>query len=178
MNRKSLFVPGKRKYVRGQRPKVDCILCSILEKDSKVDLLVLAEDRSVFVTMNLFPYNPGHVMVVPKRHVTDIRDCTLAELKAIEKWTHKLLDVIDDEYAPSGYNIGYNLGSASGASIDHVHCHIVPRFINEIGFIDTIGETRIHVDDPAIGMENLKMRLAKKGKKKPRRHRDTEKRKK
>lgn len=160
MTRPLLFVPGKLRYVRGDRPKVDCILCATLSRDKKVTNLIVAEDRLVYVTLNLFPYNPGHLMIVPRRHITDLRASTAAERRSIDAWTLRLLDVLDRLYQPSGYNLGYNLGMFSGASIPHLHLHVVPRFKNEAGFIDIISGARIHVDDPSVAVRRLKRALA------------------
>lgn len=157
-----LFVPSKRHYVRGQRPKVDCILCALRRKDPAVESLILAADKQVFITLNLFPYNPGHLMIVPNRHLTDPRQYTASESKAIERWTTRLLDALDDLYQPMGYNIGYNIGASSGASIEHIHLHIVPRFKNEVGFIDVIGGARVHVEDPKTALTLLAKKLSPK----------------
>lgn len=161
MKRELLFVPSKSQYVRGKRPAVDCILCAISRGDRKVDNLVLAGDRLVFLTLNLFPYNPGHLMVVPRRHVADPRELKPAERRAMERWTDRALDALDEVHAPHGYNIGYNLGRDAGASIAHLHLHIVPRYCNEIGFIDIVGGARVHVADPAETLVQLRKTLAK-----------------
>lgn len=166
IRRDVLFVPEKKHYVRGDRPKVDCILCSVEREDEGVKNLILAQDSHVFVTLNLFPYNPGHLMVVPRRHVVDPRHCNPEERASIEEWTYRLLDVLDELYNPAGYNIGYNIGESSGASIPHLHRHIVPRFKNEIGFLDVIGGTRVHVEDPAEALAKLKEALRGDGLKK------------
>lgn len=160
MKRHHLFVPSKRAYVRGERPGVACILCALKERDPKVENLILAKDRAVFITLNLFPYNPGHVMIVPNRHVTDPRHYKKSESAAIEKWTNRILNALDRLYQPQGYNVGYNIGTSAGASIEHIHLHIVPRFRNEIGFIDVIGGTRVHVEDPSVSLAALKKELA------------------
>lgn len=152
-------MPHKKGYVRGDRPKVECILCSVARKDPQVVNLRVAGDRHVFITMNLFPYNPGHIMIVPRRHILDPRARTRAERESMDRWTHRVLDLLDELFAPAGYNVGYNVGLSSGASIEHLHLHIVPRFRNEIGFIDVIGGSRVHVDDPRVTLETLKERL-------------------
>lgn len=159
--RHSLFVPSKRDYVRGARPKVDCILCSVRDRDAKVSRLVVAEDRNFLVSLNLFPYNPGHLLVFPRRHIEDYRDLSPTEARALDRWTRRILDQLDAEYKPSGYNLGFNLGRPAGASIAHLHLHIVPRFPNEVGFIDTIGGARIHVDDPFAAAKRLRRRLTR-----------------
>lgn len=152
-------MPSKRLYVRGRRPAVDCILCAVLRCDERVSSLLVTEDRHVFVTLNLYPYNPGHVMIVPRRHIIDPRERTEAERRAMDRWTDRLLAALDRMYAPAGYNIGYNIGAAGGASLEHLHIHIVPRFRNEIGFIDVIGGARVHVDDPSEALVQLRTEL-------------------
>lgn len=165
--RELLFVPAKQRYVRGDRPAVDCIFCAVLKRRPEVDDLTVAVDRHLFVTMNLFPYNPGHLMIIPRRHVMDPRSLTPAERSAIDRWTRHLLDTLDEIYSPMGYNVGYNIGTSAGASIDHLHLHIVPRYKNEIGFIDLIGGARVHVDHPRAALEELRRKLGYRAKKRP-----------
>ncbi len=158
--RHPLFVPAKRDYVRGARPRVDCILCSVRDRDAKVARLVVAEDRNFLVSLNLFPYNPGHLLGFHRRHIEDFLHLTAREVRALDRWTRRILDDLDAEYEPAGYNIGFNLGRPAGASIGHLHLHIVPRFPNEVGFIDVIGGARVHVDDPAAAARRLRKRFA------------------
>ncbi|RMH56187.1 MAG: HIT domain-containing protein [Candidatus Hydrogenedentota bacterium] len=155
MKRRILFVPGKLPYVRGERPKVDCILCAVLRDDPRVDRLVLARDRSVFVTLNLYPYNPGHVMVVPRRHIVDPREATESERRAMALWRDRVMDALDEIYSPAGYNIGYNVGKRSGASLEHLHLHVVPRYKNEIGFLDVLSGTRVIVEEPGVSARKI-----------------------
>ncbi len=161
--RELLFVPSKRKYVRGERPRVDCILCATRDGDPRVENLVIVRDRLAFLTLNLFPYNPGHLMIVPNRHVSDPRHLAPAESRALDAWTRRALDALDARYGPSGYNVGYNVGPAAGASLEHLHLHVVPRFRNEIGFIDVVGGARVHVDDPAEAVADLRRILSRGG---------------
>jgi len=144
-----LFVPNKYRYVRGERPNVKCILCAIRDNDKRVKNLTVYSTPIFIVSMNLYPYSPGHLLIFPKRHITDIRNLTKREELAASKLKGLCLDVLDQALSPHGYNIGLNLGSWSGASIPHLHWHIVPRFKNEIGFIDIIAGTRLIVDNPA-----------------------------
>lgn len=147
--RKNLFVPNKMSYARGKnRPEVDCILCGIVRNDATVVNLNVYESPLFVVSLNLYPYTPGHLMVFPKRHIVDIREYTdeeATELFALEKLC---LSVLDELYTPHGYNLGYNIGPAAGASIEHVHLHIVPRYQRELGFIDIIGGAKVIVEEP------------------------------
>ena len=147
--RKNLFVPNKMAYVRGKnRPSVECILCAIAQHDERVESLEVYQSPSFVVSLNLYPYSPGHLLLFPKRHIVDIRELTdeeAMELHAIQKLC---IDVLDEVYSPHGYNLGYNIGRAAGASIQHLHLHIVPRYNRELGFIDIIGGAKIIVEEP------------------------------
>lgn len=150
------IVANKLDYAKGKRPDVDCILCGIVREDPKVKSLVVHREKGYFITLNLYPYNPGHLMVVPERHVEDIR--ALSEEEALDM--HRLqvltLDVLDAEYQPGGFNVGYNLGPSSGASIPHLHLQVVPRYATEIGFFDILSDSRVIVEDPHVTMERLR----------------------
>jgi ATP adenylyltransferase len=155
IERNNLFIPSKLDYARGVRPAVDCILCSIIEGDAVVERLELWRDSNVLVTANIHPYNPGHLMVLPLRHVVDPRDLTPLEWQAMNRTVCKCMSVLEGAYQPSGFNVGFNTGGASGASIDHLHMHIVPRYHRELGFMDIIGGSRIIVEDPVRMVEQL-----------------------
>ena len=148
MKRKNLFVPNKREYVRGNRPNVDCILCSILNGDPEVVDLMVHRTDLFGVTLNLYPYNAGHVMIFPIRHIIDPREYNAREVFELHELEKLSLDILQSLYTPMGFNVGYNLGRTSGQSIPHVHLHIVPRYPNEVGFMDIIGGAKIVVEDP------------------------------
>ena len=149
---------GKLDYVQGTaRPDVDCILCSVRDNDERVINLKVYQDDLAFVVLNLYPYNPAHLMVVPTRHVVKYIDLNKQELLHLSRMIQGLELMIDDIYNPKGYNIGMNQGIGSaGASIDHVHFHIVPRYGSELGYIDIVGNTRIVVE----GLESVKKKIS------------------
>lgn len=149
IKRRTLLVANKLGYIRGhERPQVDCILCGIVRRDPRVVSLEIYRTRQILVSLNLYPYTPGHLLVLPLRHVTDIRQLTAAEQRAMLAAQGHCLDLIEHEYRPRGFNLGYNQGESSGASIDHLHLHVVPRYRNEVGFIDVVGGARVIVQDP------------------------------
>ena len=144
----------KMKYVRGDRPS-GCILCLVRDKSPEVvDLTVHSEDL-LTVTVNLYPYNPGHVMVFPNRHVQDIRDFTPEEEARVSAVTRIFVDVLEVTHHPSGFNIGYNMGAAAGASIDHLHLHIIPRYPREVGIADLVAGKRVLIEDPRTTQERI-----------------------
>jgi len=142
------IIPDKMAYARGARPPVDCILCAVAADDPRVERLVVFRHTRFYVTLNLYPYNPGHVMVVPLRHVEDVRQLDGDEQRDLHLLQHLALNVLEREYNPGGFNVGYNLGRASGASIPHLHLQIVPRYGTELGFFDILGDSRVIVEEP------------------------------
>ena len=160
--RNNLFVPGKMKYARGKkRPDVECILCAIVEGSDKVARLEVHRSELFVVTLNLYPYTPGHLMVFPKRHITDPRELSCEEVLELHRMQNLCLDVLESVYTPHGFNLGYNLGDAGGASIAHLHFHIVPRYRRETGFIDIIAGTKIIVEDPNVSLAHIRAAFEK-----------------
>ena len=159
MERSYLFNTDKIKYVKGDKPSVECILCAIAENNPLVKNLNVYTSEKFIIAVNLFPFNPGHVMIFPKRHICNPCEMTGSEASEMHALLVKTIACIDQEFKPSGYNIGYNLGDGSGASIKHLHQHIVPRYTNEVGFLDVLSGTRVIVSDPVEVMERLKVKF-------------------
>jgi len=159
LERSYLFNTDKIKYVKGDKPSVECILCAIRDNDPQVKNLNVHTSENFIIAVNLFPFNPGHVMIFPKRHVCHVKELTDPEAAEMHSLLVQAIKFIDEEFSPSGYNIGYNLGDGSGASIPHLHQHIVPRYTNEVGFLDVLSGTRVIVSDPVQVMERLKLKF-------------------
>lgn len=149
-------------YVQGKsRPDVECILCSVRDDDERVKSLKVYQDDVVFVCLNMYPYNPAHLMVVPNRHVARYVDLTKDELVHVFRMIQGLQLMLDDLYSPRGYNIGMNQGRAAGGSIEHLHVHVVPRYGDEIGYIDIVGNTRVVVEGLSSVQEKVKNNIEK-----------------
>ncbi|GAB1482774.1 HIT domain-containing protein [Treponema sp.] len=134
-------------YLRGQRPE-GCILCLVRDGGEDVVDLSVYRAEGFIVSLNLYPYNPGHLMVFPERHVIDIRELSPPERAAMDRVIDTSLGVLDREFKPSGYNIGWNMGLVAGASIDHLHAHIIPRYQREIGIAELLAGKRVLVENP------------------------------
>ena len=153
--------PGKLSDIRGEKPDFPCILCAIRDREPKVTNFEITRNKQMIVSLNLYPYNPGHVMIFPMRHLTDIRDLTDEEIMQMHRLQGKVMAVLESVYGPSGFNIGYNLGETSEASIEHIHCHVVPRHRNEIGLLEMISQgVRVLVEDPLDTLEKLRKAFA------------------
>ena len=137
----------KLTYLTGKKPD-GCILCLVRDKSPEVDSLLVHETPLTIVSLNLYPYNPGHLLVFAKRHVKDIRELTPPERADIDAVSRLCLDVLDGTHGPAGYNIGYNMGLVAGASIEHLHLHIIPRYPREIGIAELFAGQRLLVQDP------------------------------
>ncbi len=106
--------------------------------------LVVARGELVYVVLNLYPYNPGHLMVVPYRRVSELEDLTDAESAELMAFTQKAIRVIKSVSNPGGFNVGLNLGKVSGGSLaEHLHMHVVPRWIGDANFITIVGGTKM-----------------------------------
>jgi ATP adenylyltransferase len=123
-----------------------CIFCHISEPGR--DELVLIRGRVSFVILNLYPYNNGHVMVVPNRHTPNLAALSAEEQAELMRLTRHAEIAITEAYAPQGINIGINLGKPAGAGVlDHLHVHLVPRWNGDTNFMTAIGETRVLPED-------------------------------
>jgi ATP adenylyltransferase len=106
--------------------------------------LVVARGEQVYVVLNLYPYNPGHLMVVPYRRVSELEDLNEAESAELMAYTQKAIRVIKAVSRPMGFNVGLNLGKVSGGSLaEHLHMHVVPRWVGDANFITIIGGTKM-----------------------------------
>ncbi|MFX0100948.1 MAG: HIT family protein [Candidatus Hodarchaeota archaeon] len=134
---------GKLVYIKNKKSDGKCIFCIIKDKGIDETTKKLFQDGDIFVVLNAYPYNPGHLMIVPNRHVAKFVDLSKDEVDKITDYLKRSQTLLKKELGCEGFNVGFNEGNFSGASISaHFHLHVVPRFKNELGFIDIIGKTR------------------------------------
>ena len=151
-----LFNPYKLKYATKKKSANDeCILCSIANQSQETDSLEIYRADNFIISVNLYPFNTGHLMIFPIRHIEHIEDLTESEALQMHKLMVTTVKLLKSEYNPHGFNIGYNLENSSGASIRHIHQHIVPRYENEIGFLDVLSGTKVVITDPTEVRDNL-----------------------
>jgi len=126
-----------------------CVLCRAIGGASGADRLVVHAGERNFVVMNLFPYNGGHVMVAPRRHVGSLAEATLEELSEMMALARRLEAVFQEAYRPDGINVGMNLGRPAGAGVaDHIHMHVVPRWTGDTNFMTVVSGTRVIPEEP------------------------------
>jgi ATP adenylyltransferase len=139
------------------KPKRDgCILCMLRDRSPEVEDLTILETDEAYLAHNLYPYNPGHLLIFPRRHVEDVRHYSDQEQNVINRLTSYAMDLLEKIYSPQGYNVGYNMGHCAGASIAHLHLHIIPRYPAELGIADLIGGKRVLVESPFDTVARLK----------------------
>jgi len=142
--RKNLWAPWRIEYILGPKDGA-CFLCG-RERDSgaKDDFMVVGRGESVFVMLNAFPYNAGHLLVAPYAHVDDIAKLPPDTLNELMGFTVKAKQLLAGLMRPDGFNIGFNLGAAAGAGLEsHVHEHIVPRWVGDTNFMPVLDDTRV-----------------------------------
>ncbi len=159
--KRHLFATNKLDYCRGKRPDVDCILCAVLAGDPRVESLLVWESKRLAVCLNLYPYNPGHLMIFPRKHVERFRDLKERDAMEIHRVTARSLRALERVYHPPGFNLGWNLGDHSGASIKHLHFHVVPRYAREVGFMDLVGKARVVVEHPQKTLAGMRKAFKK-----------------
>ncbi|MCK5345610.1 MAG: HIT domain-containing protein [Candidatus Heimdallarchaeota archaeon] len=150
---------GKLNYAKGDRPDVECIFCAVRDDDSRVQAFKIYQERDLFITPNLYPYNSGHIMVIPSRHVEQFTDLTIAERNRIFEVVIQSQSLLKAIFSPVGFNVGWNQGRTAGASIQHIHIHVVPRYEAELGYIDIIGGTKIILEPLSEVIRKIQERL-------------------
>lgn len=129
------------------RTDAGCIFCDAYAHPER-DSLIVARGRVTFIILNLYPYNSGHLMVVPARHVATLAQTTGEEQAELMRFTRHAEIALTEVYTPQGLNIGMNLGRPAGAGVlDHLHVHVVPRWNGDTNFMSVIGETRVLPED-------------------------------
>lgn len=141
-----LYTPWRMSYLRGEKKKpiVDCIFCAKpLTTDDAAEHMVF-RSKFVYVTLNLYPYNNGHMMIIPYEHVDSPEKLSAEALTDLMLTTNNALTTLRTVYNPQAFNMGANLGEAAGAGIaGHFHFHIVPRWAGDTNYMSVVGTTRV-----------------------------------
>jgi len=143
-----LYAPWRDDYVAGKKMDV-CVFCHIsTNPDTDEVHYVLYRDEHCFIVMNVYPYTPGHFMIIPHKHTDKLEDLPPETWLHISSLAQKGVRLLKEGLKSKGVNIGMNLGSAAGAGIaEHVHLHLVPRWERDTNFITSIAQTRVYSTD-------------------------------
>jgi ATP adenylyltransferase len=151
---KPLWAPWRLEYVQHADELDRCIFC-----DPEAELLV-HDGELALVVMNKFPYSSGHLLVAPKRHTADFGSLSADEPAAIHALAARGMDALRAEYAPHGFNLGWNIGRVAGAGIeDHIHLHVVPRWNGDTSFMPVLGDVKVLPESLLRSAERLRGRF-------------------
>ncbi|PKO22329.1 MAG: HIT family hydrolase [Chloroflexi bacterium HGW-Chloroflexi-1] len=140
---KHMWTPWRMAYILSDKED-DCVFCDMLEAADDRESLVLHRGERAFLVLNKYPYNNGHLMAVPYRHVDTLEALTAAELADVMALVTLGMRALRAAMQPEGFNIGVNIGKVAGAGVeDHVHVHIVPRWTGDTNFMPVFGEVRV-----------------------------------
>jgi ATP adenylyltransferase len=159
----SLHAPWRIEYILSPKPKLDASLFTrIAQSSDDVENLVIARDRTCYALLNRYPYNGGHLMVVPYKEVADLHGLTDEELADLWKLVRRCIGALTAVMKPDGFNVGINLGKVAGAGIlEHLHIHIVPRWNGDTNFMPVIAGTGVVPEALKEVAAKLRTELAK-----------------
>ena len=157
-----IWSPWRHTYVtRSEEPK-DCVFCAAANGDEECGPLLVHDGDLAYVILNLYPYNAGHLMVVPRRHVATLALLEPDELNEMARLTQRSEQVLTEAFKPQGINVGMNLGRPAGAGIvDHLHIHLVPRWNGDTNFMTVVGEVRVLPEELPQTAQRLRPLFAK-----------------
>lgn len=146
-----LWAPWRMAYIKKSSSKPgegECVFCWAPQASDDRKALVVYRGRLAYVILNKYPYNNGHVMIIPYRHVASIEDLSIDEIVEISVLTRAVLRALRRVYRPHGFNVGANIGEAAGAGIaGHFHVHVVPRWRGDSNFMLTVGGAKVLPED-------------------------------
>ena len=154
-----LFAPWRMEWVTRDPPAdadSTCPFCELPERTDDRETLIVARSPHSFVLLNNYPYNPGHVMVIPRTHTGAYEGLEPATLLDHARLKQRTLAALEAAMDAEGFNVGLNLGTAAGGSIDdHVHTHVVPRWTGDTNFMPVVGDTKVIVEALAETYDHL-----------------------
>ena len=140
---KDLWAPWRIEYIRSEKTGA-CFICDALAASDDRSNLIVSRGQTCCVIINRFPYNGGHLMVAPFRHVAALRDLTDDERLEVMRLTEASMQALENIMQPAGFNVGFNFGQAAGAGLeDHVHQHVVPRWVGDTNFMPVLADVKV-----------------------------------
>ena len=155
-NMKHLWAPWRMEYIQEGSHEDGCLFCSLLTQEDGPDNLILHRGDNAFVVLNRYPYTNGHMMVVPYSHKSSLDGLDEKTLFEIISLASEALGVLREAYHADGFNLGSNIGEAAGAGVkEHVHLHVLPRWIGDTNFMATTAETRVLPEELEVTYQTL-----------------------
>jgi ATP adenylyltransferase len=159
-----LWSPWRYRYVSQSIPDEACLFCRIASaatpEDDHANRVVLRAERN-FVLLNLYPYTSGHLMIAPYAHVATLQESEPETLEEMIRLAQRAESALRAVYHPGGVNVGINVGKAAGAGVEqHIHMHVLPRWLGDVNFMTAVGETRVLPEDLDTTLEKLRKALS------------------
>ena len=151
-----LWSEEREEYQKGEGPEVECVFCAQVEGDDRVVKKAVYEDDFLMVLMNIFPYNPGHLMIVPKKHVNSFTELDKEETSRLFAMVSKVEELQREVFDLVGIDMGANIGTEAGESIEHLHVQMVPIYEHDRGFMETALDTKVMPEKLDRTLEKLK----------------------
>jgi ATP adenylyltransferase len=145
MKNKRLWAPWRQAYITAiPKKEKGCVFCRIFKEKQDKRNFIIKRSEHAFIVLNIFPYNNGHVMIIPRRHVSDLRDLRKEEKDDLLHFLEHAQDLLEKVLKPEGYNIGINIGKIAGVGFPgHFHIHMVPRWKGDVNFMPVTANTRV-----------------------------------
>jgi ATP adenylyltransferase len=139
----NLWAPWRIDYILSKKPK-GCIFCDKLIENNDKENLILFRGKHHFIILNAYPYNNGHMMIVPFKHISSLKGWTPEERQEMMELADLAVVILKKAMNPDGFNLGINMGQTAGAGIeDHIHLHVVPRWKGDTNFMPVLSDTRV-----------------------------------
>jgi ATP adenylyltransferase len=159
---KNLWAPWREDYVKNVDKLKGCFLCNCLKTKSELKNLIVYKGKHSFIVLNRYPYNNGHLMIAPFKHIGNIEDLSEDEAKEIFLLGRKIIPILKEVYNAQGFNVGLNLGRCAGAGVvDHLHLHIVPRWEGDTNYMPVVGATKIIPESIEESYKRIKSAIQK-----------------
>lgn len=156
MERDVLFRPDRLKYVRKLIRDQGCVFCTAAEKDPGFETLCIKKTEHSMIVINKYPYNSGHLLIVPLKHISTFQELSKAEYHDLMDLVREATQALQELYRPGGLNLGLNQGAVAGAGIpDHLHYHLVPRWSGDLNFFPLVAETKVVVENLETSFDRL-----------------------
>lgn len=143
---KRIWAPWRSNYIKESNnlKNVECIFCLKGKENNDRENLVLKRGNDSFIIINLYPYNPGHIMIAPYKHTGNIEEISKSTFLEMKLFLDTSIKILKEHMKAQGFNIGFNIGRTAGAGVEsHIHMHVVPRWNGDTNFMPTISETKV-----------------------------------
>jgi len=156
-----LWAPWRMELIEKGEPQGGCIFCALPREPDARSALVLGRTARAFAILNRYPYNNGHLMVVPRAHAADLESLSKGEYEELNELLRVSLRILGQVYGAQGANVGMNLGRVAGAGIaDHVHWHVVPRWNGDTNFMPVVGLSKVMIEHLHESWDKLRPHFA------------------